>query len=103
MGIRSYIRDRKQVRASRATESGVPNIDYESALGDWGKPSAEHIKKMDEAYEKHMSDSRAKRDAEIAEKEASKKADDEAASLRRQTRPKPDHSGSERMRYLGDD
>ena len=50
-----------------------------------------------------MSDSRAKRDAEIAEKEASKKADDEAASLRRQTRPKPDHSGSERMRYLGDD
>jgi hypothetical protein len=25
MGIRSYIRDRKQVKASRATESGIPS------------------------------------------------------------------------------
>jgi hypothetical protein len=58
---------------------------------------------MDDLYEKHMADSRAKRDSEAADKEASKKADDEARSLARQRRPKPDHSGDERMRYLGDD
>jgi hypothetical protein len=103
MGIRSYIRDRKQVKASRATESGVPNISYESALDNWGTPDPEHVKKMDAAYEKHMHDSREKRKSQEAEKETQKKADDEARSLARQRRPKPDHSGSERMRYLGDD
>jgi hypothetical protein len=103
MGIRSYIRDRKQVKASRATESGVPNMSYESALDNWGKPDPEHVKKMDEAYETHMRTSREKRSAEEAEKEAKKKADDEAASLRRQRPPKKEHYDDSRMRYLGDD
>lgn len=103
MGIRSYIRDRKQVKASRATESGIPAASFESSLDNWGKPDPEHVKKMDALYEQHMHASREKRKAKETEDAERKKADDEAASLRRQTRPKPDHSGSERMRYLGDD
>jgi hypothetical protein len=103
MGIRSYIRDRKQVKASRATESGIPAASFESSLDNWGKPDPEHVKKMDAAYEQHMHASREKRKAQEAEKETKKKADDEASALARQRRPKPDHSGSERMRYLGDD
>jgi len=104
MGIRSYIRDRKQVKASRATESGMSNPELEIMLSNWGKPSAEHVKKMDELYETHKSNTRAKRDSETAKAEA-EKAEAEKESLARQQRPrpKPDHSGDERMRYLGDD
>jgi hypothetical protein len=103
MGIRSYIRDRKQVKASRATESGRPDSSFESSLDNWGTPDPEHVKKMDALYEQHMHASREKRRSQEAEKETKKKADDEASALARQSRPKPDHSGSERMRYLGDD
>ena len=100
MGLFKFVRPRKQVTAMRATESGKPD---NFSIEDWGKPDPEHVKKMDEAYEKHMHESRAKRDSETAEKEARKKADDEAASLARQRRPKPEYSDDSRMRYLGDD
>jgi hypothetical protein len=103
MGLFKFVRPRKQVTAMRATESGMSNPEFESMLANWGKPSAEHVKKMDEAYETHMNDYRAKRDSETAEKETRKKADDEAASLAIQRRPKPEYSDDSRMRYLGDD
>lgn len=104
MGIRSYIRDRKQVKASRATESGMPdNASWTANIENWGKPDPEHVRKMDEAYAEHMRTSREKRSAEEAEKEAKKKADDEADSLRRQRPPKKEYYDDSRMRYLGDD
>ena len=42
MGIRSYIRDRKQVKASRATESGIPNWTekYMSSESSWDPASS---------------------------------------------------------------
>jgi hypothetical protein len=96
MGIRSYIRDRKQVKASRATESGIPAASFESSLDNWGTPSAEHIKKMDEAYEKHMHASREKRKAKEAEAEERNKPTPKAKVIK-------EPENNDRMRYLGDD
>jgi hypothetical protein len=96
MGIRSYIRDRKQVKASRATESGRPPASFESSLDNWGTPDPEHVKKMDALYEQHMHASREKRKAKEAEAEERNKPTPKAKVI-------PTPSDDSRMRYLGDD
>ena len=96
MGIRSYIRDRKQVKASRATESGRPPASFESSLDNWGTPDPEHVKKMDALYEQHMHASREKRKVKEAEAEERAKPTPKATVI------KEDYDDS-RMRYLGDD
>lgn len=96
MGLPKFVRPRKQVTAMRATESGVPNMSYESSLDNWGKPDPEHVKKMDEAYEAHMHASREKRKAKEAEAAERNKPTPKARVIK-------EPSDDSRMRYLGDD
>ena len=87
MGIRSYIRDRKQVKASRATESGIPASNNTS---DWDAP----IKHDPAVYENYMKNAAAERKAKREKAEAPYKP---------ATVEKAPRSDDSRMRYLGDD
>jgi hypothetical protein len=94
MGIRSYIRDRKQVKASRATESGNPTSpsDWIPDTSDWGAP----VKHDSAAYDRHMSAAREKRAAREAELAERNKPTPKAKVIK-------EHYDDSRMRYLGDD
>ena len=96
-GLPKFVRPRKQVTAMRATESGQPdNASWNASIDNWGKPDPEHVKKMDEAYEAHMSSSREKRKAKEAEAAERNKPTPKARVIK-------EPSDDSRMRYLGDD